>query len=124
MLAGKLVNLWSIESFDLALTREWLLDPELVSLSALSPYLSSSFELEQWHQRLLNDPLLKVFAIKTKDGLHIGNIELSGWDMRARSAEIGLFTAEMLSIQFQLFLSWSLIYTAYLRELHLLMRMA
>lgn len=91
MLAGKLVNLWSIESFDLTLTREWLLDSELVGLCAVSPYLSSGFELDQWHQRLLNDPLLKVFAIKTKDGLHIGNIELSGWDVRASSAEIGLF---------------------------------
>lgn len=91
MIAGKLVNLWSIEPFDLTLTREWLLDPELVRMCAVSPYSSCSFELEQWYQRVHNDPTLKVFAIKTKNGLHVGNIELSDLDVRSSSAEIGLF---------------------------------
>lgn len=91
MLAGERVNLWGIEPFDLALIREWVSDPELVHLTMSSPFLSGSAELEKWYEQTQRDPTVRTFAIKTKDGVHVGNIGLEEIDVRAGSGELGIF---------------------------------
>lgn len=97
MLTGTNINLWGVEQFDLPLIREWVSDSELVHSAALSLFLSGNAELEQWFRRIQQDPALKVFTIKTKEGQHVGNIELSNLDFRAGSGEVGMFLGEIQS---------------------------
>lgn len=94
MLSGQYVNLWAVEQFDLLRIKEWISDPELIKQASLSYYLSGSVEIEQWYRKIQNDSTVKVFAIKTKDGIHIGNIELSNLDFRAGNTEIGIFIGD------------------------------
>jgi RimJ/RimL family protein N-acetyltransferase len=94
MIQGKTINLWALERSDLINNYVWCNDPELIFLTGMSPYPKSSWEFEKWFDSVLNNPGAKVYAIKTREGQHIGNIELSGIDTRCGKGEIGLVIGE------------------------------
>lgn len=94
MLEGEKVRLWAVEREDLLKNYIWQNDPNVIYLAGLRPYPKSFFEIENWYNDLLSNPTVKSFAIKTKEGEYIGNIELSEIDFRIRKAELGIFIGE------------------------------
>lgn len=94
MLAGEKVRLWSIEREDLLKNYIWQNDPNVIYLTGFCPYPKSFFEIEKWYNNLLLNPTIRTFAIKTKEGEYIGNIELNKIDFQMKKAEMGIFIGE------------------------------
>lgn len=94
MIPGKVVDLWPLENQELAKNLEWANDREIVYLAGLSPYPLGMFEIELWYQKVKTDPNSKIFAIKTKKGDYIGNIEITSIDWRCAKGEMGLIIGE------------------------------
>ncbi|MBI2266036.1 MAG: GNAT family N-acetyltransferase [Armatimonadetes bacterium] len=94
MIPGTKVNLWALERFDLVKNFQWANDREVIFWAGMSPYPKHMVELERWYENVLNNPNGRVFAIKTKEGEYIGNIELSAIDWRLSRGELGLIIGE------------------------------
>jgi RimJ/RimL family protein N-acetyltransferase len=94
LLRGEKAYLCALERFDLVKNYGWGNDPELIHLAGIQPYPKSSWEVEKWYECSLTNPNSRLFALKTRDGEYIGNVELSRIDWRAGSAEVGLIIGE------------------------------
>lgn len=94
MLEGKRIRLWALERYDLLKNFTWGNDRELINLTGMQPYPKSSWEVERWYETVVNSLASRIFAIKTKEGEYIGNIELSSIDPRSARAEMGLILGE------------------------------
>lgn len=91
---GPRIRLWALERHDLMRNYAWGNDPDLIRLTGMSPYPKSSWEMEKWYEATVNNPNGKIYAIKTRDGDYLGNIELSAIDWRAGKGEIGLIIGQ------------------------------
>lgn len=94
MIAGPRVRLWALEKFDIAKNYQWGNDWELISLTGMSPYPKSTFDIERWYETVATNASGKMFSIKTHEGEYVGNIELSGIDWRVGKAELGLMIGD------------------------------
>jgi RimJ/RimL family protein N-acetyltransferase len=93
MIKGEKVRLRAIEREDIPRFVQWLNDRELVR--HLLRYMPlSKAEEERWFERQLEDESSRVFAIETREGVHIGNIGLDKTDWKNGHAELGLFIGE------------------------------
>ncbi|MFQ6057284.1 MAG: GNAT family N-acetyltransferase [Anaerolineae bacterium] len=93
MIQGKKVRLRAIEREDIPRFVRWLNDQELVRYLARYMPLSKAEE-ERWFERQLEDESGRVFAIETREGVHIGNIGLHRIDWKNSHAELGIFIGE------------------------------
>ena len=94
LLTGANVILSTVEQADLPANYRWGNDRELIRLSGMHPYPRSGWEIEKWFQAMNTNPASRLFAIRTRDGRYIGNIELSNIDGRSGCAEVGLVIGE------------------------------
>jgi len=90
LIKGKTIDLWSLERYNLLEYLKWSNDRELIHLTGMPTLPKSMVELENWYQNAIKNPTNKFFAIKTKEGEYIGNIELNYLDWITRSVEIGI----------------------------------
>lgn len=88
-ISGEKVNLRRLRNDDLARRVEWLNDEETVRLftgmKPDRPYTSA--DAERWRHGVETDPVTRVWAIDTKDGRHIGDVDIhdiNGLDASAR----------------------------------------
>jgi len=94
VIEGKRINLWTLERHDLIKNYEWGNDPELIRLTGMSPFPKSLFELDRWYDAVCNNPTGRVYSIKTKEGVYVGNIELSSVDTRIGKGEMGMIIGD------------------------------
>lgn len=93
MYDGTTVQLRPLERKHLPRCVEWLNDPEVAE--NLSIYEPVSMEGEQrWYDDLLRDRSSKVFALETREGVHLGNVGFHEIDLHNRKAELGIFIGE------------------------------
>ncbi|HID86791.1 MAG TPA: N-acetyltransferase [Anaerolineae bacterium] len=93
MIEGEKVKLRAIEREDIPRFVRWLNDREL--LGYLTRYMPlSKAEEERWFERQLEDESGRIFAIETREGVHIGNIGLHEIDWKNGHAELGIFIGE------------------------------
>jgi RimJ/RimL family protein N-acetyltransferase len=94
MLSTPRLHLWSLERHDLMKNYHWANQRQLIRLTGMHPFPKTAGELERWFDGLAARVDTKIFAIKTKDGDYIGNIELRDIDHLLGRAEVGIFLAE------------------------------
>lgn len=94
MFIGKKTILNAIERVDLQKNYVWGNDRELIQLAGMHPFPRSGWDIEKWYEGLNINQATRILAIRTLDGMYIGNIELSNIDMRCGNAEIGLIIGE------------------------------
>lgn len=93
MIEGEKVKLRAIEREDIPRFVRWLNDRELLGYLARYMPLSKAEE-ERWFERQLEDESSRIFAIETREGVHIGNIGLHKIDWKNGHAELGIFIGE------------------------------
>ena len=93
MIEGEKVKLRAIEREDIPRFVRWLNDREIVGYLARYMPISKAEE-ERWFEQQLEDESSRVFAIETREGVHIGNIGLDKMDWKNGHAEMGLFIGE------------------------------
>lgn len=90
MLEGKLVNLRALEPGDVDREFQWVNDREVTRYLTIR-YPMAKGEEERWlTTRPANDFANTVFAIETKDGVHIGNCGLHDGQPENRKASLGI----------------------------------
>lgn len=94
MLSTPRLHLWSLERHDLLKNYHWSNQRQLIRWTGMHPFPRTAAELDRWFETLIGRQDLKVFAIKTKEGEYIGNIELRDIDCWVGRSEVGLFLAE------------------------------
>ena len=94
MIRGKNIDLWALEKYDLLTNLRWANDRELIDLTGMPRLPKSVEELEGWYDRATKNPTNKFFAIKTKSGIYIGNLELNSIDWINKNLEIGILIGE------------------------------
>lgn len=94
MLTGKLIDLYPLEKIDLLTNLKWANNMELINLTGIPKFPKTIVELENWYNQTVLSPNNKFFAIKTKQGEYIGNVELNALDWVNRSVEIGMLIGE------------------------------
>lgn len=94
MLSTPRLHLWSLERHDLLKNYHWANQRGLIRLTGMQPFPKTAGELERWYDSLAGRPDMKIFAIKTKEGEYLGNIELRDLDHLWGRAEVGIFLAE------------------------------
>ena len=96
MIEGTVVNLRAPEMSDLDRNTYWINDREVTQFLSLR-YQTSLLAEEGWMRERASKPLSyesPFFAIDTKDGVHIGNINLFNVRPEERSAELGIMIGE------------------------------
>ncbi len=96
MIEGKLVNLRAPEMADLERDTAWANDPAVTRFHGLR-YQQSQIGEESWLRGHCERPQSysgALFAIETKNGRHIGNIELHGGSAEDRRATLGVMIGE------------------------------
>lgn len=73
---------------------KWGNSRELIERTGMPPFPKSAAEIDRWFENGVDGGECKIFAIKTKDGDYVGNIELRNIEMRAGHSEIGLFLGD------------------------------
>jgi RimJ/RimL family protein N-acetyltransferase len=94
VIEGNLVTLCALERHDLMRNYVWANDRELIRLTGMQPFPRNSAELERWYEQVLNNPLARMFAVKTKTNEYIGNIEISNIDYRQGKGELGIMIGD------------------------------
>lgn len=94
MFTSEHLQLWALERHDLMKNYGWGNNRELALLTGMSPLPKAGVELERWYDGVLNNPGLRMFAVKTHGGEYIGNGELAQIDWRVRRAEVGVMIGE------------------------------
>ena len=90
MLEGRLIRLRPREMSDLERNLEWFNNPE-VTYFISTRYPISREQEEEWMRSNLASSFEYVrLAIETRDGRHIGNLDLRGATAESRSAELGI----------------------------------
>ena len=97
MLEGKLVVLCCLERHDLLRNYQWGNSRELIEKTCMPCFPKSANDIDRWFEAGVDSATSKVYAIKTRDGDYIGNIELRDIETLAGRAEMGLFIGEMQS---------------------------
>jgi RimJ/RimL family protein N-acetyltransferase len=93
MIVGQKARLRAIEREDIPTFVKWFNDPEMRQY--LNIYLPmSTAEEEKWFEAYLKDDRQRIFAIETKEGVHIGNIGLHNLDWKNRKAGLGIVIGE------------------------------
>jgi len=96
MLEGTLVNLRAPEMDDLDRNTRWINDREVTRFLSMRYEISRAAE-ESWLRELCSKPMTYdrvFFAIETKDGHHIGNINLFSAQPEERKCELGIMIGE------------------------------
>ncbi len=94
MLEGSLVRLRALEKTDLERDHRWMNDHE-VTQYLLSRYPISLAAEEKWLEENSGSSFGGVrLAIETKDGVHIGNLDLRHVDPQDRRAALGIMIGE------------------------------
>jgi RimJ/RimL family protein N-acetyltransferase len=95
MLEGKLVRLRPVDPGDLDADFRWMNDGEVTRYISLRYPMSRAQEAQWLADRPANDFAHGVmFAIETKDGVHIGNLGLHDPHPEHRSATLGIVIGE------------------------------
>jgi UDP-4-amino-4,6-dideoxy-N-acetyl-beta-L-altrosamine N-acetyltransferase len=93
MIVGQKTRLRAIEREDIPTFVRWLNDEEVRQYLEMYLPISKAQE-EEWFEAHLKDESSRIFAIETKDGVHIGNIGLHDLDWKNRSAFLGIVIGE------------------------------
>lgn len=96
MIDGQLVNLRAPEMDDLDRNTRWVNDSEVTRFLSMR-YLMSRLAEEAWLRDLTSRPMSYAgpfFAIETKDGQHVGNVNLFNVQPEDRSCELGIMIGE------------------------------
>jgi RimJ/RimL family protein N-acetyltransferase len=96
MLEGVLVNLRASEMTDLDRNTRWINDRDVTRFLAIR-YQMSRLAEEAWMRDLISKPMTyerPFFAIETKDGVHVGNVNLFGLRTEDRRAELGIMIGD------------------------------
>jgi RimJ/RimL family protein N-acetyltransferase len=96
MIEGKLVNLRAQEMSDLERNFRWINDREVTRHLAMRYEMSLAAE-EAWMRERTSKPVSYgrvAFAIDTKDGVHIGNIDFHFVSPENRSARLGIMIGD------------------------------
>lgn len=93
MLSTPRLHLWSLERHDLMKNYGWANQRNLIRLTGMPPFPKTAAELERWFDTLAGRSDLRIFAIKTKEGEYMGNVELRDIEPTAGRAEMGIFLA-------------------------------
>ncbi len=92
MIPGRLVVLRAVEMSDRDRYHCWLNDPEVVRfLGRRYPFSLAEQEAHLKERMTRLSPEHLVLAIETKEGVHIGGINLNGIERESGSAELGVF---------------------------------
>lgn len=75
-------------------TREWMDSPE-ISASFFLDHSVTAEGHEEWFQRIVLDTTQAIYAIYSKNNVHIGNIGLKNIDKTTRQAELWLYIGEI-----------------------------
>ena len=95
MLEGELVRLRAREPEDLERNLRWINDPEVRLLLLGGPYPISRGEEERWMEASRGSSFGHVrLAIDTKEGQHIGNLDLRQASPEHRAANLGIMIGE------------------------------
>lgn len=95
-LSGEKVNLRPLRNDDLQRRIEWLNDDETVRLftgSSLARVYGAT-DAEQWRRVLEADQNAAVWAIETKDGCHIGDVDLHHIDRYDGTAKLTILIGD------------------------------
>jgi len=96
MIEGRLVDLRAPEMADLERNYQWVNDREVTRHVSMRYPMSLAAE-EGWMRDKTSKPLAygpAIFAIDTKDGVHIGNIDFHGASPENRSARLGIIIGD------------------------------
>ncbi|HXK33167.1 MAG TPA: GNAT family protein [Dehalococcoidia bacterium] len=96
MIEGKLVNLRAPEMGDLERNHRWINDRDVTQYLVMRYPISLAAE-EAWMRERTARPLSYdnvFFAIETKDGVHIGNINFFNTSAEDRKTELGIMIGE------------------------------
>ena len=95
MLEGRIVNLRATESTDLERAYTWINDREVTRFLA-HRYPHSQADERRWLEQGPADPFVDGvrLAIETKDGVHIGNINLHRLSADDRKASLGIMIGD------------------------------
>ena len=93
---GSKVNLRPLKTDDLIRRIAWLSDPECVRMftGSLPARTYGLEDAERWRRSLEADLSASVWAIETKDGRHIGDIDLHDIDRRQGTAKLTILIGE------------------------------
>ena len=96
MLEGKTVRLRALDMTDLDRLCTWINDVEVTRYLGATRYQMTRQEEERW---LSNQPPPGVaggvrFAIETKEGVHIGNVDLHPGNVEDRKASLGIMIGD------------------------------
>ena len=87
------VRLRALEPSDLARSLAWVNDPEIARFTG-TLFPISMAEEQAWYERLRSDTSMRVLAIETADGVHIGNGGFRDLQPVARKAELFLYIGD------------------------------
>lgn len=73
---------------------DWLADDEVVRYLECRGSRYTVADLQAYVRAVSSDPRSLLFAIRTKDGRHIGNIKIGGIEQTHRFADIGLLIGD------------------------------
>jgi len=95
-LSGEKVNLRPLRNDDLARRVQWLDDSETMWLfTGIRPGRAYQMsDAERWRRSIEADPLAKVWAVETKDGFHIGDVDLHDIDRSSHSARLTILIGD------------------------------
>lgn len=96
MIEGTRVNLRAIEMTDLERCQRWINDREVTRHLAMRYPISMAAE-ETWLRELTSKPMsfdAVIFAIETKEGRHIGNLDLRDVQSENRASMLGIMIGE------------------------------
>lgn len=93
MIVGQKTRLRAIEREDIPTFVRWLNDQEVRQYLEMYLPISKAQE-EEWFEAQLKDDSVRIFAIETGEGVHIGNIGLHDLDWKNRNAFLGIVIAE------------------------------
>jgi len=98
MIEGTTINLRAPDMDDLARNHRWINDREVARyLGGTARYLMSLAAEEAWMRALCEQQMTfdrAFFAIETKEGAHIGNINLFNGAPEERRADLGIMIGE------------------------------
>ena len=95
-LSGGKVNLRPVCDADLPRRTEWLNDPETVRLftGSAPTRVYERVDAKRWRQSLEADLAAVVWAVETKEGRHIGDLDLHSIDRYQRSAKLTILLGD------------------------------
>lgn len=94
MLESKHVVLCCLERHDLLTNYKWGNSQELMERTGMPPYPKSAADIDRWFESGVDGADSKIFAIKTREGEYVGNVELRDIDLRVGKAEIGILIGD------------------------------